>query len=404
MRKSIAIIHPDLGIGGAEQLIVNIALALQASGNYVRIYTPHHDPERAFKETKDGTLSVEVRGNICPPKILGRFVALCSYIRMLLASLYVILFAGRYDVIIVDQVSAILPVFWICPSKVIFYCHYPDQLLCTSRSSLLKRIYRYPLDKSELLGLKTADIIFVNSNFTKGVVTRLFRSLDPDRIKILYPCIDLSYKDTKTKPQFLDNRDYFFSLNRYERKKNIGEAIRGYASLKDKKAKLVIGGGWDPRQAENVEHLEELKDQAVKLGLKTIEVTDFAQKLQEYDVYFVKNLSHDEREQALQNAICVLYTPENEHFGIVPVEAMGRSTPVIAMKSGGPTESVVHGETGYLINTDKTGGDWNDFMETLQNDVKLRKNLGENGKKHANRYFSLTGMRYQLDKELESII
>jgi len=30
----------------------------------------------------------------------------------------------------------------------------------------------------------------------------------------------------------------------------------------------------------------------------------------------------------------VLYTPTNEHFGIVPVEGMGSGTPVIALKSG----------------------------------------------------------------------
>lgn len=44
MSKNIAILHPDLGIGGAEQLILNVALALQAEGHYVKIYTPRYDP------------------------------------------------------------------------------------------------------------------------------------------------------------------------------------------------------------------------------------------------------------------------------------------------------------------------------------------------------------------------
>ncbi|CAG9322637.1 ALG2 [Blepharisma stoltei] len=400
MVKTIAIIHPDLGIGGAEQLIVNIALALQASGNFVRIYTPHHDPSRAFKETTDGTLSVEVRGNICPPTFFGRFVALCSLIRMLLASLFVVLYAGRYDIIIVDQVSAILPIFWICPSKVVFYCHYPDQLLCTNRSSLLKRIYRFPLDKAEWLGLKTADRIFVNSNFTKGVVTGLFRALDAEKINVVYPCVDLTYEEIDSPPGFLDGKKYFFSLNRYERKKNIQRAIEGYANLKKRSAKLVIGGGWDPRMAENVEHIEELRNKAESLGLKCVEVKDFSKPLESYDVYFVKNLSHREREQALQHAICVLYTPENEHFGIVPVEAMGRGTPVIAMKSGGPTESVIHGETGFLVENEEG---WSNYMETLESKENLRKKFGEQGKKHANKFFSLKGMKYQLEEEFETL-
>jgi alpha-1,3/alpha-1,6-mannosyltransferase len=43
-----------------------------------------------------------------------------------------------------------------------------------------------------------------------------------------------------------------------------------------------------------------------------------------------------------------VYTPQHEHFGIVPLEAMAAARPVIACNSGGPTESVVHGTTGLL--------------------------------------------------------
>lgn len=44
----------------------------------------------------------------------------------------------------------------------------------------------------------------------------------------------------------------------------------------------------------------------------------------------------------------LLYTPDREHFGIVPIEAMFEGTPVIAVNSGGPKETVVHGKTGFL--------------------------------------------------------
>jgi alpha-1,3/alpha-1,6-mannosyltransferase len=43
-----------------------------------------------------------------------------------------------------------------------------------------------------------------------------------------------------------------------------------------------------------------------------------------------------------------VYTPQHEHFGIVPLEAMASGRPVIAVNSGGPTESVVSGTTGFL--------------------------------------------------------
>lgn len=41
----------------------------------------------------------------------------------------------------------------------------------------------------------------------------------------------------------------------------------------------------------------------------------------------------------LRRSRAVLYTPHNEHFGIVPVESMYVGTPVIAVNSGGETIS-----------------------------------------------------------------
>jgi alpha-1,3/alpha-1,6-mannosyltransferase len=98
----VAFIHPDLGIGGAEQLIINFALALQKKGHFIKIYTPYHDIDHCFKETRDGTLPVEVRGNLFPREILGKFTAFCAIIRMILATLYVIFYGGKYDIVIVD--------------------------------------------------------------------------------------------------------------------------------------------------------------------------------------------------------------------------------------------------------------------------------------------------------------
>ncbi|RQM15765.1 hypothetical protein DD237_003394 [Peronospora effusa] len=52
--------------------------------------------------------------------------------------------------------------------------------------------------------------------------------------------------------------------------------------------------------------------------------------------------------ELLRKAHAILYTPDREHFGIVPIEAMACGTPVIAVSSGGPLESIADGETGFL--------------------------------------------------------
>lgn len=44
--------HLDLGIGGAEQLIVNVAKLLQEKEHEVTIFTTHHNTSHCFEETK----------------------------------------------------------------------------------------------------------------------------------------------------------------------------------------------------------------------------------------------------------------------------------------------------------------------------------------------------------------
>ncbi len=54
-------------------------------------------------------------------------------------------------------------------------------------------------------------------------------------------------------------------------------------------------------------------------------------------------------EEALRWDACALLFPAHEDFGIVPVEAQACGTPVVGLDRGGLLETVVHGETGYLI-------------------------------------------------------
>lgn len=53
--------------------------------------------------------------------------------------------------------------------------------------------------------------------------------------------------------------------------------------------------------------------------------------------------------RALYRRALVYVFPAVEDFGIMPVEAMASGTPVIANRRGGAGESVIHGETGILL-------------------------------------------------------
>lgn len=52
----IAFVHPDLGIGGAERLVVDAAVGLQDLDNDIIIYTSHCDLTHCFEEVSSGQL------------------------------------------------------------------------------------------------------------------------------------------------------------------------------------------------------------------------------------------------------------------------------------------------------------------------------------------------------------
>lgn len=139
-------------------------------------------------------------------------------------------------------------------------------------------------------------------------------------------------------------RALFVSINRFERKKNIGLAVRALAHVVADDAttlprraspQLVVAGGYDARVAENVEHHLELVELARSLNLSVGDFPDC-----EADVVFLRSFDDVQRNFLLTRATAIIYTPENEHFGIVPVEAMFMRRPVIACASGGPLETV----------------------------------------------------------------
>ena len=287
-KLKIAFAHPDLGIGGAERLVVDAALGLRGRGHDVTIYTARHDPRRCFDETRDGTLRVVVAGDWLPKRVLGRCYALCASARMVAVALR----AARDgpDVVVVDQVATAVPVARAaCAAPVVFYCHYPDKLLCVNRQNPLTRLYRAPLDWCEETCTGLADVVLVNSRFTAGVFRRAFPRLGATAPEVLYP--PLSLAEVAEAPR---DAALLLSINRFERKKNLGLAVEALALL-PKRVRLVLAGGYDPDLPENVEHARELEELAARLGV--------ADRVTQR-----RSVSGDEKARLLARCACLLYT------------------------------------------------------------------------------------------------
>lgn len=396
----IAFVHPDLGIGGAERLVVDAAVGLQNRGHDVCIYTAHHDPSHCFEETRDGTLVVLVRGDWLPRHTFGRLQVLWAMTRNIYTAICVLL-SGSYDVIIVDQISISVPLLEL-KARVYFYCHFPDMLL-TDRRSLLKSLYRLPFDFIEELTTDCATKIVVNSAFTQDIFKRTFKSIQRQP-SVLHPAINLSKYDGVNSDEQMrrlgDKRIVLLSINRFERKKNLPLAIHAFHKLKDllpqdtfERLRLVVAGGYDTRVTENVQHHQELTKICEENGILVSVYPDTRGH-----VVFVRSFDDQQRAALLEICRCVLYTPAHEHFGIVPVEAMYCSRAVVCVNNGGPLESVLDGETGYL--RPGVPEQWADVLRDLVMDESKAVTMGKAGRVHVKSKFTLEAFAEKLEKQI----
>jgi len=418
----VAFLHPDLGVGGAERLVVDAGLGLRERGHDVHYFTYYHSPTHCFPETTNGQLPVTVWFSFLPHHIFRKGHALLANLKMAILTLRFILSGAvkAYDVVVVDQVA--MPLLFLSAFNYpnLFYCHFPDKLcdatLAQPSRSLLRTLYRFLFDTVEEWCLELAQTIIYNSEFTKATTLETFTSLqrfphdkdageeEPD--DVIYPPVgddvatpartDLTVTaqtvDGVVEVQLTESvtaRRTLLSLNRFERKKNVELAIRTLAILHgqgQRDLQLIVAGGWDEKVSENVEYLEELKRLADKSFVKKA-------------VLFMPSISDEVKRLLLQRAAVMLYTPPAEHFGIAPVEAMRCGTPVVAVNHGGPKESIQHERTGYLTEATPLA-----FAKGVTFCLANREELGATGERWAAEVFGRAEFALALERKLLEVV
>jgi len=87
-----------------------------------------------------------------------------------------------------------------------------------------------------------------------------------------------------------------------------------------------------------------------------------------------------------------------EHFGYGPVEAMASGRPVIASPGGGPSETVVHGETGFIVPPDPKK--WAKKIGELLNDDERRHKMGILARERVEAKFSIDNFARVVEESL----
>lgn len=380
-KANIAVFHTKMIIGGGERLLIDMTKALQAEGHRVTIFVNEHNRQKCFEETVDGTVTVREVRTIFPQTIFGRLPHLCFIVRFLIIILKVLLTTReRFDLVVVDEHPFVLPFIRLFRKPTVYYMHYPVKLVGETQRGASRLIF-FILGIFEEFALLFASVVFVNSNFIRDLYLGYFpRAVRWGKTpQVLYPIGNYGknpgadYPGFQDLPQLRDKR-FFLSVNRFCPNKNLEVALEAFARLpKDKTAdlRLVFAGGLanEPKYTTYFASFQARID-ALGLREKVVVLPNIAQKL----LLFLYS-----------RCLAVLYTPVNEHFGIIPIEAQSYNCLVLAQNTGGPLETVGR-ESGFNLPDDPEA--WAGQMRWVLENPKGVEQMRAKGPEHVERNFS----------------
>ena len=210
--------------------------------------------------------------------------------------------------------------------KKIFYCHSPVRHAFDLKDYYLKNkvwwkriILRLFIPISRLVyryGFNQMDFVIANS---KNVQERIKKYLDRDSV-VIHPPIQTD------KFKWFGQGDYYLSFSRIDKLKRVGDIVRAFQKMPDKK--IIIASAGD--DFENVKELA--------TGFNNIQILGWQ--------------SDDELKELIGNCIATIYIPINEDFGMTPLEGMSAGKPCIGVFDGGLKETIIDRLTGKFIPAD----------------------------------------------------
>ena len=156
------------------------------------------------------------------------------------------------------------------------------------------------------------DVMLANSNYVRGRISKYYAR----EATVVYPSVDTKrFTDVPT-----ETGDFYLILGRLTPYKKTDIAIEAFNGLN--KPLKIIGDGSEVSRLKGLSKSDKIEF----LGrIDDAKVTEYLARCK------------------------ALIFPQEEDFGIVPLEAMACGKPVIAYAKGGGTETVVDGKTGILF-------------------------------------------------------
>ncbi len=322
----LILVQPYVSIrGGFERVMLKIAQHYGAP-----IYTLEYNPSTTFSGFKD--LDVRVIGKDVP---LSGTLPYRAYQGLKYGyNFYNMKIKEDYDVLN----PHISPSEWIRHRnpRVLWYCHTPPREVydlyearMRYRSYKEKFIYSAMAKTYKLIsGRITGKIECIATNST-NTQRRIAKYLSRDST-VINPGIDFEKFSSAGDERFFFYPSRILSTKRQD---YVIEAFKRFARRSKSPYRLVLAGtlSKDPEHAAYYEKLKKMAKNS-SIEIKT-------------------NVSEKDLISLYSRSSAVLFAAMNEDYGFIPLEGMASAKPVISVNEGGPQETILDGETGFLVNS-----------------------------------------------------
>jgi glycosyltransferase involved in cell wall biosynthesis len=232
-------------------------------------------------------------------------------------------FLKNYDSVIYSGQNSPLAVHNHPAGKNIFYCHTPPRSLydlkkyrlnsLSFRQKLNHHVFNLCFQPLYESAIGKMDVIVANSI---NIQKRIKKYLHKDSIVIYPPCDTQNF-------HWLGQEGYYISFARLDPLKRVDVIIKAFSQMPDKRLVIASTG-------PEMERLKQLAESSK-------------------NITFTGSVNDHQLQDLLGKSIASIYIPQEEDFGISPIESLAAGKPVLGVSEGGLTETLVHGKTGLLI-------------------------------------------------------
>lgn len=227
----------------------------------------------------------------------------------------------------------------------------------------------------EKIRLSFADAIITTSEYSKQEIVSL--GINSDLVYVINPGLDREKYAISKYVNREDKQRKILCVANYTPRKGLSYLIEAFSQIESHNFTLHLVGN-----SKNSNYLKQLQQKVQALNLHKI-------------VYFHQDSNQAEIKYLYANSDIFILPSQKETFGIVFLEAMHYSLPIITTNVSAMPELVTDGDNGLLVNVADTES-LAQAMSKLINNADLRINMGNNGNKKLKKsyYWQQTGAHF----------